>query len=191
MRSTYKYVTGMLLVLTVTVPILPSAQAHLMVAQHGTLNIVDNGVFMVLSLPISALESIDDDNDGRISMLEFNNHRGAIIESVRQNVTLSDGQETASLQGILLSPVAPNDLTGEPISQLTVMGRFILNDSAGALRFHIGLYGRQATEQVLEITATRKRDNQKTVFELTPTASASEVFPDSAQPRQKPVAWHL
>jgi hypothetical protein len=71
------------------------------------------------------------------------------------------------------------------------MGRFILADSAGALRFHIGLYGRQAIEQVLEITAIRKRDNQKTVFELTPAVSASIIFADSALVWQKPVAWHL
>jgi hypothetical protein len=167
------------------------AHAHLMVAQHGTLNIVDDGVFMVLSLPISAFDGVDDDNNGKVSMLEFNHHRGAIIESVRQNVTLSDELGNGSLQGILLSPVAPHDVAAESISQLTVMGRFILADSAGALRFHIGLYGRQAIEQVLEITAIRKRDNQKTVFELTPAVSASIIFADSALVWQKPVAWHL
>jgi hypothetical protein len=55
------------------------AEAHLMVAQHGTLNVVDDGVFMVLSLPVSAFDGVDDDNDGKVSMLEFNNHRGAIV----------------------------------------------------------------------------------------------------------------
>jgi hypothetical protein len=53
----------------------PLAHAHLMVAQHGTLNIVDDGVFMVLSLPISAFNGVDEDSNGKISMLEFNNHR--------------------------------------------------------------------------------------------------------------------
>ena len=36
--------------------------AHVMVAQHGTLNVVDNDVFMVLSLPVSAFEGVDDEN---------------------------------------------------------------------------------------------------------------------------------
>jgi hypothetical protein len=191
MRVLQRYMAITLLWWTASMFIGQLAHAHLMVAQHGTLNIVDDGAFMVLPLPISAFEGVDDDNNGKISMLEFNNHRGAIVESVRQNVTLSDKQGTGSLQGILLSPVVPHDLTGEPISQLTVMGRFILNDTASALRFQIGLYGRQATEQVLEITATRNRDKQKTVFELTPAASASVIFPVSAQPQQKPVVWHL
>ena len=61
-----------------------------MVAQHGTLNIVDDSTFMVLSLHISAFEGVDDDKDGKVSMVEFNSHRAAIVESVGQHVTLSD-----------------------------------------------------------------------------------------------------
>lgn len=158
----------------------PSVQAHLMVAQHGTLNVVDDGVFMVVSLPISAFEGIDDDKDGKVSMIEFNNHRGVIIEAIRQNVILSDAQNNVSLQGVMLSPVVAHDSKGESLSQLTVIGRFAPIDSASALRFHIGLYGRQAAEQSLEITAIRNHDNQRTVFELTPASPASWIFPDDA-----------
>jgi hypothetical protein len=106
-------------------------------------------------------------------------------------VELSGTRGTGYLQGILLSPVAPHGSTGQSMSQLTVMGRFTLTDSADALLFDIGLYGTQAAEQVLEITATRTRDNQKTIFELTPAASSRVIFPDSALARQKPMAWHL
>ena len=167
------------------------AHAHLMAAQHGTLNIVDDGVYMVLSLPISAFAGVDDNNDGRVSMIEFNNHRGAIVEMVRHNVTLSDAQTNGHLQGILLSPVTAHDTAGGPISQLTVMGQFTLNDTDEPLLFKVGLYGIQAAEQVLKITATRTRQKQKTVFELTPVASSGVIFPYSTLPRQKPVAWHL
>ena len=175
-QALHKYLSITMLAWTLGALTVQLAHAHLMVAQHGTLNIVDEGVFMVLSLPISAFEDIDDDNDGAVSMLEFNNHRAAIIESIRQNVTLDDGQESAALHGITLSPVAPHAGTVEPISQLTVMGRFVLNDPTSALRFHIGLYGAQASERSLEITATRKRDQQKTVFELTPATPARTIF---------------
>jgi hypothetical protein len=187
----HRYMAITLLSWTLSLVMGPVAHAHLMVAQHGTLNIVDDGVFMVLSLPISAFDGLDDDNDGKVSMLEFNNHRGAIVESISQNVTLSGTRGTGYLQGILLSPVAPHGSTGQSMSQLTVMGRFTLTDSADALLFDIGLYGTQAAEQVLEITATRTRHNQKTIFELTPAASSRMIFPDSALAWQKPVAWHL
>jgi hypothetical protein len=187
----HRYLAITLISLTLSLVMGPVAHAHLMVAQHGTLNIVDDGVFMVLSLPISAFDGVDDDKDGKVSMIEFNNHRGAIVASVSDNVTLSGAQGTGYLQGILLSPVAAHGSVENPIAQLTVMGRFRLADSAEALRFHIGLYGRQADEQVLEITAIRARNNQKTVFELTPGASSNVIFPDSALAWQKPVAWHL
>ena len=143
------------------------AHAHLMVAQHGTLNIVGDGVFMVLSLPISAFDGVDDNSDGKISMVEFNHHRGAIVESVRRNVVLIDRQGRASLQGIMLSPVASHDLVEQSISQLTVLGRFTLNNPASTLHFHAELFGTQADEQSLEITAMRRSDSQKAVFELT------------------------
>jgi hypothetical protein len=71
------------------------------------------------------------------------------------------------------------------------MGQFTSTDTTDALLFSVGLYGTQALEQVLEITATRARHNQKAVFKLTPAASSRVIFPDSALAQQKPVAWHL
>ena len=53
-------------------------------------------------------------------------------------------------------------------SQLVVMGRFTLDDVGSTLRFEVGFYGTQPAEQSLEITATRRSDNQKQVLELTP-----------------------
>jgi len=151
-----------------------------MVAQHGTLNFVDDGAFMVLSLPISAFEGIDDDSDGKVSMIEFNNHRAAIVESVGQNVTLSDIEGNLSLEGIMLSPVVGHDASDESISQLTVMGRFALADANGALRFQVGLFGKQSTGQLLKMTATRQSDKQEHIFELTPVTPAGMLFADKA-----------
>jgi hypothetical protein len=157
----------------------PLAYAHLMVAQHGTLNIVEDGAFMVLSLPISAFRRIDDDHDGKVTMIEFNNHRSAIVTSVKDKVILSDTEGRLSLQGIMLSPVSQHDTNVESISHLAIMGRFTLSDAAKALRFEIGLYGPDAVEKSLEITATRPHDRQKVTFQLTPAEPASLLFPDS------------
>jgi hypothetical protein len=176
MRSIYENVSVTLLILILTVPMSPSAQAHLMVAQHGTLNIVDDGAFMVLSLPISAFEGVDDDGDGNVSMVEFNNHRAAVVESVGQNVTLSDKEGNLSLQGIMLSPVVPHDALEEPVLQLIAMGRFSLAGAKGALRFQSGLFGKQASEQLLKITVTRKSDSQEHVYALTPSTPAGDFF---------------
>ena len=156
------------------------ARAHLMVAQHGTLNVIDDGVFMVLSLPISAFEGIDGDRDGKVTMVEFNNYRGAIVDSIRGNVILGGAEENATLQDLVLSPVQPHDINSGVISQLAVMGRFSLRDPVAALRFHLGLFGTQTVERSMEITVTRKRDKRKAVFELTPGAPSSLIFPDGS-----------
>ena len=191
MFFSHRYTLITLLLWTLSSFMSSVAHAHLMPAQHGTLNIVDDGVYMVLSLPISAFPGLDDNNDGKVSMIEFNNHRSETVEAVRQNVTLSDAHTSGHLQGILLSPVTAHDRVEGPISQLTVMGQFTLNDTDDALLFKVGLYGIQAAEQVLKISATRTGHQQKTIFELTPAASSGIIFSGGTLPRQKPVAWHL
>ena len=50
---------------------LPAAHGHLIVDQKGTINFVEDGAFMVVSLPVTALEGADDDGDGRMSFAEM------------------------------------------------------------------------------------------------------------------------
>jgi hypothetical protein len=44
------------------------AQAHLLPAQNATMNIIDNAAYMVVSVPVSALEGVDNDGDGKLSL---------------------------------------------------------------------------------------------------------------------------
>lgn len=166
-----------LLLLTAAAALSTPAQAHLMVAQQGTLNIVDDGVFMVLSLPISAFDYIDDNGDGEVTMVEFNKHRVAIVASVRDNIRLSDGDKNLLLAGIMLSPEVSHNTSLPVLAQLTVMGKFEIADASGELQIHVGLFGQQAAEQSLKITATRKADNRKNELILTPAAPAGQLLP--------------
>lgn len=184
MRNAIKSLSLAWIMLVLTVSISPLAQAHLMVAQHGTLNIVDDGAFMVLSLPISAFGEVDDDGDGQVSMVEFNHHRAGIVESVGQNVTLSDNQGNLPLRGIMLSPVVPHDSPEEAVSQLIVMGRFSLADARVSLRFQVDLFGPQPKGQLLKITVTRKSDSREQNFELTPATPVGMLFADQ-------IYWNL
>ena len=158
--------------------VLPSlANAHLMPAQRGTLNILDGAVFMVLSLPVSAFHAVglDEDGDGTFSPREVDDHRGPILDAVKHNVVLVDSQGRAELVGVMLSFGDSHGHVVDSISQVTVVGRFNMNAFARPLRFEVGLYGLQAQEQVLEITAARKRDKRKTTFELTPATPVGHI----------------
>lgn len=180
-QSSPRVPTLMLLVMILILSKPLTAGAHLMVAQHGTLNLVGDGAFMVLSLPVSAFDKLDGDLDGSVSMIEFNRRRASIIDSIDQHVRLSNDGDKLPLEGIMLSPVPEHESTDGSFSQLTVMGRFSLNGTPGDLRFEVQLFGDEPGEQTLKITATRKSDGQEQVLNLTPAASADLLFADTSR----------
>ena len=169
-------------ILLLGVMVAPFANAHLMVAQHGTLNFLNDEVFMVLSVPMSAFKGIDSDNDGKVTMIEFNNHREAITKTVKASIALSDNNTALPLTGLMLSPVVHHHGTTQGITQLALMGRFKLAatvnspDALSLLKFHVDLFGNNQKERALEITATNTAANQKRVFTLTPKSNTALVF---------------
>ena len=158
------------------------ALAHLMVEQHGTLNVIENDVFMVLSLPVSAFDGLDDNGDGAVSMIEFNRHRAEIVQSVRDNVSLVNNAQSCELTGLMLSPevndYAVRDVPAGAVSQIIVMGRYALSDAVGAIHFEVGLFGDHPDEQSLEVAATRIADHRNEVLELTESDTGGTFFRD-------------
>ena len=170
------FVSAIVVVLALSAP----AAAHLMVAGHGTLNIVNNNVFMVLSLPLSAFEGIDDNADGEIDLTEFNRHQAAVIKTVKQHVSLRDKSRALLLEDVLLSAEKAHDHNGHhhnQISEVIVMGRFTLGAVHPPLSFHVGIYGEGETGQVLNITASHKAENLRYKFQLTPEQPTRRLFP--------------
>ncbi|MBB1268861.1 hypothetical protein [Shewanella sp. SR44-3] len=162
MSSRYKTLSTALLVSFLSLFVPSTATAHLMVAQHGTLNIVNNDVFMVLSLPLSAFEGLDTNLDGEVSMIEFNHQRAGIIQTIRQQISLMDQDGKRELQGLIMSPQLYDGHHGsEGLPQLTVMGKFTLQGIKGTLDFHLGLYGSSPEEQQMQITVTSGTKKQQ------------------------------
>ena len=166
MKYLFKNFTVMTLCLVVLALVSPLAQAHLMKAQHGTLNIFEHGIYMVLSLPASAFDDIDENNDGKLSMMEFNNQRSTIIESITNKITLSNFENNISLEGIMLSPEVSHDSSDTSISQLVILGKFSVHQPNQQLIYTNNLYGKNISEQMITITATRQSDGKRVVFEL-------------------------
>ena len=69
-----------------------TAHAHWVVSQRGTLNIVGDGAYMVLSLPVSSLTGFDDDQDGLLSIQELRAHGASIESQIKRGVTLDSDQ---------------------------------------------------------------------------------------------------
>ncbi len=153
----------------------PAANAHLMVAQHGTLNIVGNGAFMVLSLPVSSFTGVDDDGDGALSLAEMRAHAADIQAQVRRGAVLSDAQGARPLEGLMLNLSPPDDRPTAPASQLVVMGRFALDSQTDGLTFEVSLFGKGSAEQAQEITVSRGPEKQRML--LAPGRDQREILP--------------
>jgi hypothetical protein len=159
---------------------LPTAQAHLMVAQRGTLNVVNNGAYMVMALPVDAFTGVDDNGDGLMSMDEMRAHTRDIAIQVEAGVQLIGDAGPRPLEGLLLN-LSPDDTTPSvPARHLVVMGRFALADAASpasGLKLRLGLFGKTAEAQRQEITITRGAEKQKMV--LAPGREQRELLPSA------------
>jgi hypothetical protein len=182
MSSRYKTLSTALLGCFLSLFVPSTATAHLMVAQHGTLNIVNNEVFMVLSLPLSAFEGLDTNIDGEVSMFEFNHQHAVITEAINAQIQLTDKDGKREIQGLIMSPqlhgaeeLSHHDAFAQP--QLIVMGKFTLQATKEAVEFYVGLYGTNPTEQQIQITVTGKADSNKQLAELTAMAPKMVILP--------------
>ena len=153
------------------------AHAHLVVAQRGTLNIVGNVAYMVLSLPVSALSGIDDDHDGLLSVDELRAHGASIASQIRQGVSLNSDQGRSALEGVMLN-TAPSDGTpSAPSTHLVVLGRFAIPAKATELMLALRLFGTRADEQTEQIAVTRGTESQ--LITLTPEHPQGAVLPSA------------
>lgn len=160
-----------------------NAQAHLMVAQKGTLNLQGDGAYMVVSLPVSAFKGVDEDGDGRWSVAELGAHTPQIHQQLAQHLQLRDAQGLRPMDGVTLIPTPDDDQPDAPVTQLVVMARFMLAqtlnaqcaETAQGLVLHARLFGLQPVEQQLSIAVTQGAHKQLVVFR--PGHEAQALFP--------------
>ncbi len=156
---------------------LSSAHAHLIVSQRGTLNIVESGIYMVLSLPVSAFTGIDDDGDGLLSLDELRTHTSDIDAQVRRGIELADPQKTYPLDGVMLNTVPTDEAPAAPAPQVAVLGRFAVDPGATGLMFSMRLFGTGAGMKMEQVSVTRGAETQ--LMTLTPERAQRDVLPSS------------
>ncbi|WP_338365561.1 hypothetical protein [uncultured Pseudoalteromonas sp.] len=163
------------LLLLANIVIAPVAYAHLMVAQHGTLNIVDNHAFIVLSLPISAFNNLDDDLNKKVSIDEFNLHKKQIRNSIMRGVYLNDNLYKFSLEGLLLNPEVSHD-DANNIDHITITGRYTVPVITKQLKLNVRLFSHNTDLNKYHISATHTQQKMTHQFSLTPRTPFSIVF---------------
>lgn len=153
----------------------PLVQAHLVMTQRGTLNIVENSAYMVLSLPVSAFSGIDDDHDGLLSINELRTHASSIVAQIQEGVALYSDLGPSSLEGVVLNTAPPDSSPSAPSSHLVVLGRFPIQGNTTELNFSFRLFGTHVGEKIERITVTRGMESQ--LLTLTPADPMKAVFP--------------
>ena len=164
-----------------------SAQAHLMVAQKGTLNLQGDGAYMVLSLPASAFSGIDDDGDGAWSDAELAANQARVHSQLRAGLHLRDAQGPRPIDSITLAPTPADDLTTHAVNHVVVLVRFKLaqpvspegDSGVRGMAFRAELFGQTEAERVLSIAVTQ--GSRKQLMVLTPERPEQALFPDPWQ----------
>ncbi len=131
-----------------------------MAAQKGTLNLTPEGAYLVLSLPVSALQGVDNDGDGRMSQAELQAHAPVIEAQVQRGVRLSTGGTARALEGLMLSLSPPDDQPAAPALQVVVLGRFAPVSVGGPSWLEVRLFGQAPQERSVEVVATHARAGQ-------------------------------
>lgn len=158
---------------------LSAVHAHLIVSQRGTLNIVGDGAFMVLSLPVSAFKGIDDNADGLLSIDELRAHAPAIETQIKSGVVLENSQGVKKLDGLMLNTVPPGNDHTAPGKQIVALGRFGLEPESSDLKLTLRLFGVGADECTEQITVTKGSRSQ--LITLSSNHPSGNVLPS---------AWH-
>ena len=161
------------------------AHAHLILAQKGTVNFVEEAAFMVVSVPVSAFRGIDDDDDGQLSRVELDNHQLEIRTQFISKVKLLSDEKSVPLQ-LLLVDISPSDNSKVAIAnQIIVLGRFDIHsklidsdqmkNQSEKLKFEYSLFGIGSDERQQDFTMTRNKESQWIRF--TPEQIIQEVMP--------------
>ncbi len=174
------------------------AQAHLMPAQQGTVNLQGKAAFVVLSVPVSAVAQYDDNLDGRFSQQEMQKHRDAIEAQVQAGFQLFDADQALALDFIQASE-EQHEAAGSAGSESVQAGAphfLVLMKWSWArelprLRLRINLFGKLASEQQFAIKILRDRQTDRNAEKQTEMAimtphhtshvlfrAATEIFQD-------------
>lgn len=151
------------------------AHAHLMPAQKGSLNLTDQGAFLVLSLPISAFDNIDSNADGKVTLQEYKSAQKRISAQAREHIGLSTDRGNYALIGVMLAPETGHG--SDSVEQINVMGKFSIGNDYRVLVLKNAMYGTAETEKTVTITATRKASNWRRKFDLSESRPYASLYP--------------
>lgn len=151
-----------------------SAEAHLMPTQKGTVNIKENAAFVVVALPLSTFDAVDDDHDGKVSAAEMQNHRTELENQVQTKLRFFDGDKAGSVEFIQINTEEDEAPTANNAQHYLVLMKIGFDQAPQQLRLENALFSNNAGEQNLSLRATRGTEVE--VIHLTATHTQHVFF---------------
>lgn len=148
-------------------------QAHLLPKQNATMNIVDNSAFFVVSVPVTALEGVDDDGNGMLTAQEIQKHDQDIkLQFANRFKVTNDGQAGTSVLSWVMAP----DGSGAEMEAdyIVIMHRANFSIVPENPVLITDLFGTNPDEQQITVKATL--DGVSEVAILRPDAAAHHFF---------------
>ncbi|MEE2786543.1 MAG: hypothetical protein VX589_04325 [Myxococcota bacterium] len=166
----------------------PDAKAHLMSPGHGTLNLVNSKVYVVVSLPVSVFmksAAAPAAADGVLTAHELNTFGTALRRCIRDRLLIHHNERSVQFSSLLLNlPQGDHHEPGRSRS-VTVMGVAPIDGTSrsGPIEVTTKLWGIAANRLKLKATITQAGKTVRTeIFEFTPRADRHRFF---ATPRLK------
>lgn len=150
------------------------AQAHIMVANKGTVSIKEQNVYVAISVPVSTLSGFDDNHDSLIDATELGRHAGNLRTQIDGRLRINaDGTKPIEGLTLLISPLTGED-TPSPIDYLVVMSVQRFEKTPVIVSVWTDLFGTAKKDQRIALTATREQSEELAV--LTPERPQHQFF---------------
>lgn len=139
-----------------------TARAHLIPPGQGSLNVVGDSIYVLLSVPAAALKGIDDNGDARISLAELNTHRAQATQQISDGLDLrAQGRAGRLLFEDILIPASDDPGVSSLITgtrELTVMRRYQWTGPVRDITLRLGLYSADTPSVVVRAVDGARRD---------------------------------
>jgi hydrogenase/urease accessory protein HupE len=139
--------------------------AHLLPKQNATINIVEQTAYLVVSVPVTALKGLDDDENGSLSLQEIQNHTKDIEQQVASRLRVVAGDLVGI--AVLTMVMAPHtDGSSHESDYVVVLHRVDFAAPPMQPRLETDLFGTKQGESQMTITATRGKESEVAILEL-------------------------
>lgn len=169
-----KRILARVLVLVATMGLASEAQAHLMVANTGTVSIKGQNAYVVMSVPVTALSGFDDNQDTLIDTAELGRHSALLRTQVDSRLDITaDGLRPVEDVTFLLSPLT-GDHADSPIDYLVVMRAARFDSQPRVIKVWTDLFGSAEKDRRLALVVSNAQVEEFAV--LTPDRPRHEFF---------------